>query len=199
MTCVLFFRPLCRSIFIYHTTSSYSYLATVPLLVVFSVAMAALKFSEGSFLALQNPTFSDTPSGYFMLPSGESASVARSSVEVTNWASTQSFRNLWHYGNMTTGTGCCPSIFCWASLGLSNCESHELSITLLLFASQGNTFRRSYCSPWHLFMCWISNEQSWHSGYFSFTKAQESGNGFTAGSLEPGAQVRSFYPSHSVV
>ncbi|KAL9713702.1 hypothetical protein Ac2012v2_003313 [Leucoagaricus gongylophorus] len=55
---------------------TYSYLATVPLLVVFSVAMAALKFSEGSFLALQNPTFSDTPSGYFMLTSGERSFVA---------------------------------------------------------------------------------------------------------------------------
>jgi len=73
----------------------------------------------------------------------------------SSWTSNQSFRNLWHYGNMTTGTGCCPSIFCWVSPGLSNCKLHHLRIGLLSFVPQGNTFGRLYYSPQILFTYWL--------------------------------------------
>jgi len=66
----------------YHTIRSYSYLATVPLLVIFSVAMTALKFLEGLSLPLKNSTLSYNVSGYSMLPSGKSAWIAWSSVQV---------------------------------------------------------------------------------------------------------------------
>jgi len=45
----------------------------------------------------------------------------------------------------------------------------------------------------------ITSGQSWHFGYFFFTKAQKSDSGFTVGNLELGAQVRSFYDPHLIV